>query len=222
MRSDDGITLRLADRLNEMVVTYYPQFAGEADEHLDLDTGGADDAGIADIANARTTFDVFLRREQSFEGKLAKRHGLVESSGRYGLFVQSDYDGHVGRIAPAYVDDGEPSIIIPFDMPTIRRLVTANIERPLGDLVRVLCYMVRVQCCTLGPLCDLVGVRSESVAGVRYTVGVLGLLAGRMRLEKRQDTDHETKPGDDRGDDDVDAHTPHHTGDGERGSAHGE
>lgn len=197
----DEFSLLLADRLCHMVVTDYPQFGCIPDEQFDLDAASGLPIQVLDGAHADRAFRVLLSRELAFERQLMERGQVTDMPAGYGFAFQADSDGNIECVTDTVVQNGEPTLFIPFDAPTVRGLVTACIERPVCDLVRVFSYLVRVECELVGPLSNIVCMRGETIACVRETVSILRMLVGRARLEQGCDAEREADDPEDDADD---------------------
>lgn len=134
MSPDLSSAVLLADDLLGGIVAAYPEFAGERDMHLDLETGPA----VDDQPSGRGAPEFggvpgeIIRHERGIERQLAEAgYYVLPRIGERNVLKTED-DGHVRCLIGGFVDDDDLSgITVVCATPVVYRLVGANRQRPL-------------------------------------------------------------------------------------------
>ncbi len=185
MSPDLSSAVLLADDLLGGIVAAYPEFAGERDMHLDLETGPA----VDDQPSGRGAPEFggvpgeIIRHERGIERQLAEAgYYVLPRIGERNVLKTED-DGHVRCLIGGFVDDDDLSgITVVCATPVVYRLVGANRQRPLADLIRLVRFLVRLGGNFFGRSC-------ECDAFLGHGVGVLRELVRRARLDQGEAAD---------------------------------
>lgn len=176
MSGEDLLSLRMAEALLAIAGATHPELAGPDDMDPEPDAWRADDPASAE---ADGFFLKLLREEIVFEGKLAESGYVVGPHVGNGLVFASDDHMHVTCLECAVVGDGDGGIIsIQPSGPLVDGLVSAGVERPLGDQIRVFAYLVRIGCQLVGVFGDADGFLRGSVRRLRQLVRLARLEEG--------------------------------------------
>lgn len=132
MSPDLSSAVLLADDLLGGIVAAYPEFAGERDMHLDLETGPA----VDDQPSGRGAPEFggvpgeIIRHERGIERQLAEAgYYVLPRIGERNVLKTED-DGHVRCLIGGFVDDDDLSgITVVCATPVVYRLVGANRQR---------------------------------------------------------------------------------------------
>lgn len=179
---DTGSDLRLVDALLDAVAGAFPELAGPDDERADAVRDGA---GVEEAAGSvvRETlpfaFDRLLEEELAAERDFAERGYLVDPVVHCGTAFGKDGDGNiVCRVGAIVGDHDGNSFVIELEPPVVDKIVGRDIQRPVGDKVRVCAFLVRVGCQCVGFPGDPVGFLRKAVCRLRELVAIARLEQG--------------------------------------------
>ncbi|MEE1295691.1 MAG: hypothetical protein UHD09_02305 [Bifidobacterium sp.] len=195
------LTLEILERLAQLtiddLVATHPELTGPHD--MDLD--GDPDRQPVGMPLETLTFDYLLERVRYVHCDIAERLYLADPDLTYTTVARFDHDGHVTRQQCALIADRDHgSLIIDLDDPLILHLVTSDLQRPVGQRIGVLTYLI-------GVAAQFVGMPGFPVRRIRQLIGTLRELIGTPREPQRSNTTHGTHNRDGQADNRESIHT---------------
>lgn len=100
--------------------------------------------------------------------------------------------------------DPDPSLIAELDSPFVDQIISASLQRPTADTVRILCYLVGVFCSKVSPFGSVQAFSSGFVRNFSKTVGALRIV---LAHHSNTQADHADSSSRDEGNQ-GDIHTP--------------
>lgn len=205
--ADERSFLRSVDALLDAVTAAFPEVGRPDDEHADAvgnRAGGNETSPGVECDPILFAFDCLLKEELAREHDLAECGYLVDPGIYYGVTFGKNGDGdimcHVGAIIHDH--NGTP-FVIRLHAPTVDEIIPGDIQRPIGQQVRVCALLVRIGC-------QCVGFPGDHVGFLRHAVRRLRQLVALMRLEQSDgsgDASKRSDAADGKVDDSRDVHT---------------
>lgn len=100
--------------------------------------------------------------------------------------------------------DPDPSLIAELDSPFVDQIISASLQRPTADTVRILCYLIGVFCSKVSPFGSIQAFSSGFVRNFSKTVGALRIV---LAHHSNTQADHADSSSRDEGNQ-GDIHTP--------------
>lgn len=100
--------------------------------------------------------------------------------------------------------DPDPSLIAELDSPFVDQIISASLQRPTADTVRILCYLIGVFCSKVSPFGSIQAFSSGFVRNFSKTVSALRIV---MAHHSNTQADHADSSSRDKGNQ-GDIHTP--------------
>lgn len=100
--------------------------------------------------------------------------------------------------------DPDPSLIAELDSPFVDQIISASLQRPTADTVRILCYLIGVFCSKVSPFGSIQAFSSGFVRNFSKTVGALRIV---LAHHSNPQADHADSSSRDEGNQ-GDIHTP--------------
>lgn len=100
--------------------------------------------------------------------------------------------------------DPDPSLIAELDSPFVDQIISASLQRPTADTVRILCYLIGVFCSKVSPFGSIQAFSSGFVSNFSKTVGALRIV---MAHHSNTQADHADSSSRDEGNQ-GDIHAP--------------
>lgn len=100
--------------------------------------------------------------------------------------------------------DPDPSLIAELDSPFVDQVISASLQRPTADTVRILCYLVGVFCSQVSPFGSVQAFSGGFVSNFSKTVGALRIV---LAHHSNTQADHADSSSRDKGNQ-GDIHTP--------------
>ena len=100
--------------------------------------------------------------------------------------------------------DPDPSLIAELDSPFVDQIISASLQRPTADTVRILCYLIGVFCSKVSPFGSVQAFSSGFVRNFSKTVGALRIV---LAHHSNTQADHADSSSRDEGNQ-GDIHTP--------------
>lgn len=171
----DELSIRLAHSYLEMVASCHPEIGSVVDVDHDIDVGHGDDGCLSsDGTDYTATLDEVLAAECRWEAEFLTSGKKIDAAPSYCFAVKADDHGDIVSVSGIKEPNNESAFFsVVNNVPMIRGLVAACVERPFADQVRLLCYLVRVECETVGAFGCGNALLGDSVSCLRLTVGFL-------------------------------------------------
>lgn len=113
------------------------------------------------------------------EVQLAESGQVLGFNSPNGVAFALGDNGEVHCVVGAVVCDSsglDPSLIAELDSPFVDQIISASLQRPTADTVRILCYLIGVFCSKVSPFGSIQAFSSGFVRNFSKTVGALRIV----------------------------------------------
>lgn len=180
----------------EAVLEYASAVCAKLGSPVNSQGGNASVCTVSEIPSLEHTdvdlmvFADLLNNQRRVEAELTDGSNAFFPIFRQRLVLVTDDNGHVTCRVGAVVDNSDQGgFIIEFNTPIIDRLVSAHVDRPLADKLRVCTYLVSLAC-------QAVRVNSNAVSFLTHACSTLRELIRLTRLQQSNTTQQDTSTAD--------------------------
>ena len=148
-----------------------------------------------------------LQAFRQVEVQLAESGQTLGFNSPNGVAFALDDNGEVHCVVGTVVfdsSDPDPSLIAELDSPFVDQIISASLQRPTADTVRILCYLVGVFCSQVSPFGSVQAFSSGFVSNFGKTVSALRIV---MAHHSNTQADHADSSSRDKGNQ-GDIHAP--------------
>lgn len=148
-----------------------------------------------------------LQAFRQVEVQLAESGQTLGFNSPNGVAFALDDNGEVHCVVGTVVcdsSDPDPSLIAELDSPFVDQIISASLQRPTADTVRILCYLVGVFCSQVSPFGSVQAFSSGFVSNFGKTVSALRIVMTRYSNTQADPADSSSRDKGNQGD----IHTP--------------
>lgn len=170
-------------------------------------TAPENDSVTADSRLTDMACGCLLQAFRQVEVQLAESGQTLGFNSPNGVAFALGDNGKVHCVVGTVVCDSsgpDPSLIAELDSPFVDQIISASLQRPTADTVRILCYLIGVFCSKVSPFGSIQAFSSGFVRNFSKTVGALRIV---LAHHSNTQADHADSSSRDEGNQ-GDIHTP--------------
>ena len=170
-------------------------------------TAPENDSLAADSRLTDMACDCLIQAFHQVEVQLAESGQTLGFNSPNGVAFALGDNGEVHCVVGTVIRDSsdpDPSLIAELDSPFVDQIISASLQRPTADAVRILCYLIGVFCSKVSPFGSIQAFSSGFVRNFSKTVSALRIV---MAHHSNTQADHADSSSRDEGNQ-GDIHTP--------------
>ena len=203
------LSVSVAQALLDYVAARHTKWGLPLDVEDDFSVFSApeNDSVTADSRLTDMACGCLLQAFRQVEVQLAESGQVLGFNSPNGVAFALGDNGEVHCVVGAVVCDSsgpDRSLIAELDSPFVDQIISASLQRPTADTVRILCYLIGVFCSKVSPFGSIQAFSSGFVSNFSKTVGTLRIV---MAHHSNTQADHADSSSRDEGNQ-GDIHTP--------------